>query len=188
MIPEQSSQTEQVPSVVIGAGHSFPKPRRRFGFPRWVQGTPFIVLHLALISVFFVPVSVTAVVLCAATYLIRMFGITGGYHRYFAHRAYKTSRVFQFFLAWLGCSALQKGPLWWAGASSRASSLLRHAERSALALRNQLLVVARRLDSLRRAYADAAGNRSRTGTAIPNCAGWTATTGFLVSSWPCCVG
>ena len=43
-----------------------------------------------------------------------MFGITGGYHRYFAHRSYKTSRVFQFVLAWLGCSALQKGPLWWA--------------------------------------------------------------------------
>ena len=43
-----------------------------------------------------------------------MFGITGGYHRYFAHRSYKTSRVFQFVLAWLGCSAVQKGPLWWA--------------------------------------------------------------------------
>jgi stearoyl-CoA desaturase (delta-9 desaturase) len=44
-----------------------------------------------------------------------MFGITAGYHRYFAHRSYKTSRAFQFCLAWLGCSALQKGPLWWAG-------------------------------------------------------------------------
>lgn len=43
-----------------------------------------------------------------------MFGITAGYHRYFSHRAYKTSRWFQFVLAWLGCSALQKGPLWWA--------------------------------------------------------------------------
>jgi stearoyl-CoA desaturase (delta-9 desaturase) len=43
-----------------------------------------------------------------------MFGITGGYHRYFSHRSYKTSRFFQFCLAWLGCSALQKGPLWWA--------------------------------------------------------------------------
>lgn len=48
-------------------------------------------------------------------YLLRMFGITGGYHRYFAHRAYKTSRWFQFVLAWVGCSAVQKGPLWWAG-------------------------------------------------------------------------
>src|SRR5260370_39914795 len=43
-----------------------------------------------------------------------MFGITGGYHGYFAHKSYKTSRLFQFCLAWLGCSAMQKGPLWWA--------------------------------------------------------------------------
>ena len=48
-------------------------------------------------------------------YVVRMFGITGVYHRYFAHRAYKTSRWFQFVLAWIGCSAMQKGPLWWAG-------------------------------------------------------------------------
>src|SRR5205085_600517 len=44
----------------------------------------------------------------------RMVGITAGYHRYFSHRSYKTSRPFQFVLAVLGCSALQKGPLWWA--------------------------------------------------------------------------
>jgi stearoyl-CoA desaturase (delta-9 desaturase) len=47
-------------------------------------------------------------------YVVRMFGITAGYHRYFSHRSYKTSRAFQFVLALLGCSALQKGPLWWA--------------------------------------------------------------------------
>jgi stearoyl-CoA desaturase (delta-9 desaturase) len=46
--------------------------------------------------------------------LIRMFGITAGYHRYFAHRSYKTTRLFRFALAWIGCCALQKGPLWWA--------------------------------------------------------------------------
>jgi stearoyl-CoA desaturase (delta-9 desaturase) len=44
-----------------------------------------------------------------------MFGLTAGYHRYFAHRSYKTSRVFQFLLALLGTFATQKGPLWWAG-------------------------------------------------------------------------
>jgi stearoyl-CoA desaturase (delta-9 desaturase) len=78
---------------------------------------PFIGLHLAVLAVLFLPdfgVSVTTLALCGFTYFIRMFGITGGYHRYFAHRSYKTSRVGQFLLAWLGCSALQKGPLWWA--------------------------------------------------------------------------
>jgi stearoyl-CoA desaturase (delta-9 desaturase) len=43
-----------------------------------------------------------------------MFGVTGGYHRYFSHRTYKTSRAFQFCLAWLGASSAQMGPLWWA--------------------------------------------------------------------------
>jgi stearoyl-CoA desaturase (delta-9 desaturase) len=56
-----------------------------------------------------------ALALCGICYLARMFGITAGYHRYFAHRSYKTSRAFQFVLACLGCSALQKGPLWWVG-------------------------------------------------------------------------
>src|SRR5579884_2333145 len=84
------------------------------GLPNWVKAVPFIGLHLALVAVFFVPVDGWALALCALTYFWRMFGITGGYHRYFAHRSYKTSRVFQFVLAWLGCSSLQKGPLWWA--------------------------------------------------------------------------
>ena len=87
---------------------------RRIGVPVWVTASPFVILHLCLIAVFFVPVDATVLALCAFNYVWRMFGITGGYHRYFAHRSYKTSRVFQFFLAWLGGSAVQKGPLWWA--------------------------------------------------------------------------
>ena len=48
------------------------------------------------------------------SYLVRMFAITGGYHRYFAHRTFKTSRVFQFVLALLAMSSAQQGVLWWA--------------------------------------------------------------------------
>jgi stearoyl-CoA desaturase (delta-9 desaturase) len=58
--------------------------------------------------------SAELVLLAAATYFVRMFAITGAYHRYFAHRSYKTGRVFQFLLALLGTTATQKGPLWWA--------------------------------------------------------------------------
>src|SRR5437763_12743807 len=76
---------------------------------------PFLGLHVACISVFFVKATPLALILCFVTYFIRMFGITAGYHRYFSHRAFKTSRWFQYVLAWLGCSALQKGPLWSAG-------------------------------------------------------------------------
>jgi stearoyl-CoA desaturase (Delta-9 desaturase) len=110
-----SNLKQPLPSapVQLPAGHPWNAPERPSVFPGWIKAAPFIVLHLALVSVFFVPVTTTAVVLCALTYFWRMFGITGGYHRYFAHRAYKTSRPFQFLLAWLGCSCLQKGPLWW---------------------------------------------------------------------------
>ncbi|MBJ6759826.1 acyl-CoA desaturase [Myxococcaceae bacterium JPH2] len=54
------------------------------------------------------------VAVCLALYVVRMWAITAGYHRYFAHRAYKTGRVFQFLIALVGTSAAQKGPLWWA--------------------------------------------------------------------------
>jgi stearoyl-CoA desaturase (delta-9 desaturase) len=85
------------------------------GTPIWVSAIPFVGLHLALVAVFFVPVTWPVVALCAANYVWRMFGITAGYHRYFSHRSFKTSRFFQFVLAWMACSAMQKGPLWWAG-------------------------------------------------------------------------
>ena len=54
------------------------------------------------------------IAMAAAFYVVRMFAITAVYHRYFAHRSYKTSRIFQFLLAFLGTTATQKGPLWWA--------------------------------------------------------------------------
>ena len=43
-----------------------------------------------------------------------MFVVTATYHRYFSHRAFKTSRAFQFVLALGAQSAAQKGVLWWA--------------------------------------------------------------------------
>ncbi|MEW5975882.1 MAG: acyl-CoA desaturase [Acidobacteriota bacterium] len=79
-----------------------------------VKSLPFFGVHLACLAAFLTGASWKAVFLCVGLYVIRMFGITAGYHRYFSHRTYKTSRFFQFVLAWIGCSAVQKGPLWWA--------------------------------------------------------------------------
>ncbi len=76
-------------------------------------------LHAACLLAFVVGVTTGNLLLLATTFFVRMFGITGGYHRYFAHRAYRTGRVFQFALAALGCSAVQKGPLWWAAGHRR---------------------------------------------------------------------
>lgn len=71
-------------------------------------------VHLACILAVWAGASWAAVAVCFALYFIRMFAITGGYHRYFSHRSYKTSRVFQFLLAFLGATSAQKGPIWWA--------------------------------------------------------------------------
>src|ERR1700733_13177657 len=106
-------QTSGKKAVVGSRWTSQPRPGVTI---HWLKSFPFVGLHLACLGVLLPGVDVTAqaLLLCAATYVVRMFGITGCYHRYFAHRSYKTSRFMQFWLAWLGCSALQKGPLWWA--------------------------------------------------------------------------
>lgn len=57
--------------------------------------------------------SLPAAIALLVTFWVRLFGITAAYHRYLAHRSFRTSRVFQFALAWLGASAGQNGPLWW---------------------------------------------------------------------------
>jgi len=76
-------------------------------------------VHLSCLLALFTGVSTRDLLLLAATLALRTFAITGGYHRYFAHRAYKTSRPFQLVLAFLGAAATQKGPLWWAGLHRR---------------------------------------------------------------------
>ena len=75
---------------------------------------PFILLHLACFTVFFVGFSATALIIAVLLYALRMFAITGFYHRYFAHKAFKTSRFVQFIFAFLAASSAQRGPLWWA--------------------------------------------------------------------------
>jgi stearoyl-CoA desaturase (Delta-9 desaturase) len=83
--------------------------------PDWAQSAPFFAAHaIALATPFLVPFAWRWVALAAAVYAVRMFAITAGYHRYFSHRSYRTSRAFQLVLAVLGATAAQRGPLWWA--------------------------------------------------------------------------
>lgn len=74
----------------------------------------FWLIHLACLGLFWTGVSSAALAVCAGFYLVRMFAITGWYHRYFSHNSFRTSRPIQFLFAFLGCAAGQKGPLWWA--------------------------------------------------------------------------
>ena len=76
-------------------------------------------IHTACLAAFFLGVGAVEVATCLGLYWLRMFAITGGYHRYFSHRTYKTGRTFQFLLAFVGSMSVQKGPLWWAAGHRR---------------------------------------------------------------------
>jgi stearoyl-CoA desaturase (Delta-9 desaturase) len=80
----------------------------------WFRCLPFLLLHLACIAVWWVGWSGFALCTAVGLYVVRMFAITGIYHRYFSHRTYRTSRWMQFMFALLGASSAQRGPLWWA--------------------------------------------------------------------------
>lgn len=81
----------------------------------WVRIMPFVGFHLlAVMLAFLVRPTFGDILLCIGMYYLRMFGIAGCYHRYFSHRTFKTSRAFQFVLAFLGGTSMQKGALWWA--------------------------------------------------------------------------
>ena len=75
---------------------------------------PFMILHLGCLGVIWVGWSPFALIFCFGYYFIRMFAITGFYHRYFSHKTFKTNRFWQFMFALLGAACVQRGALWWA--------------------------------------------------------------------------
>ncbi len=80
----------------------------------WVRLLPFVAIHLMCFGVIWVGWSPIAVAVAAGLYVFHMFSVTAFYHRYFSHRAFKTSRVAQFIFAVMGSSCVQRGPIWWA--------------------------------------------------------------------------
>ena len=75
---------------------------------------PFVLVHLACFGAIWTGVTLQALWVAVVLYFIRMWAITAGYHRYFSHRSYKTNRVMQFFIAFLGQTSAQRGAIWWA--------------------------------------------------------------------------
>lgn len=85
---------------------------RRFNLN--VSSAAFAGMHLAALLVVLVPFAWPLLALLAGSYLLRMFAVTAGYHRYFSHRAFRLNRFWQVLLAFLAQSTGQKGVLWWA--------------------------------------------------------------------------
>lgn len=92
------------------------KTTGRSKFGSWFSGEKmFVLMHFIPLAAIYTGVTWKAAILCIAFYWMRMFFVTAGYHRYFAHRSFETSRVFQFILAFGAQTTGQKGVLWWSG-------------------------------------------------------------------------
>ena len=85
----------------------------------WTRYVPYLGLHAACLAVLWVGWSPLAVAVMAATFFGRVFALTAFYHRYFSHRAFRTSRLVQFLGGALGACAAQRGPIWWAAQHRR---------------------------------------------------------------------
>jgi stearoyl-CoA desaturase (Delta-9 desaturase) len=92
---------------------------RPFSAMERLSNALFVAIHASVLLVFVVPFSWKLVALALGGYGLRMWAITAGYHRYFAHRSYKTGRAWQLVLAVLGTTAMQNGPIWWASVHRR---------------------------------------------------------------------
>ena len=80
----------------------------------WVRSIPYWAIHAACLAVIWVGWSWPAVAVCVFMYALRVFTLTAFYHRYFSHRSFKCGRITQFIFGFIGCTAVQRGPLWWA--------------------------------------------------------------------------
>lgn len=80
----------------------------------WQDTILFIVVHVLAAYTILFYFEWQWVLLAIGSYYLRMFALSAGFHRYFSHRSYKTSRVFAFILAFIGECSFQRGVLWWA--------------------------------------------------------------------------
>jgi len=80
----------------------------------WFRVIPFILIHFGALAALWTHFEWYLVWVALFLFVIRMFAITGFYHRYFAHKTFKTSRLMQFIFAFIGSTAAQRGPIWWA--------------------------------------------------------------------------
>jgi len=109
-------------SAVSDAGRSDAEPGVHAD---WLSAGPFLAVHFLPFVALLTGVTLVDATLAAALYLVRMFFVTAGYHRYFSHRSYRLSRPAQLVIALGGVTAAQKGPLWWASHHRRHH---RHAD------------------------------------------------------------
>ena len=112
-VPEGDSPQSRVQRLARHFGWTGPIERKRETI-EWRKSIPFLLIQLSPLAIFFVGFSWIALAVAFLFWFVRMFAITGFYHRYFSHKSFKTSRAMQAVMAFWGGLAVQKGALWWA--------------------------------------------------------------------------
>ncbi|MBE9144252.1 acyl-CoA desaturase [Planktothrix mougeotii] len=80
---------------------------------------PFLGLLVAIYTTFKLGISLVDIGLFLIMYTLTMLGITVGFHRHFAHGAFKTNTVIRVLLAILGCMSAQGPVIQWASIHRR---------------------------------------------------------------------
>src|SRR5262249_47964422 len=75
---------------------------------------PLILVHLGALAIFLTGGSLFDWLIFALLLYLRGLCVVLGYHRYFSHRSFQTSRLAQFLLPCCCCATFQPGPLLWA--------------------------------------------------------------------------
>ena len=81
----------------------------------WLQSSPFVLIHLLPLAALWTGTRWIDWMVCIGLFWLRMFFITAGYHRYFAHRTFRMGRRTQFAFAFMAQTSAQMGVLWWSG-------------------------------------------------------------------------
>jgi len=105
------------PMSLFSVSFDAPTPRKaatKLTEYEWTGALPFIIVHIIPFGAFWTGTKWQDWAVCIALYWLRMFGVTGFYHRYFAHRTFKTSRLVQFLMAFWAETSSQRGAIWWA--------------------------------------------------------------------------
>jgi stearoyl-CoA desaturase (delta-9 desaturase) len=113
MKPDADTEARSVSPLLAKRGRGYQLLTGEAGYRR-LGALPYALVHLLAFGWIWTGITRRAVLCFAVLYVVRILGVTVAHHRYFSHRAFRTSRAFQFVLACLAECATQKGVLWYA--------------------------------------------------------------------------
>jgi stearoyl-CoA desaturase (delta-9 desaturase) len=102
------------PAVLSETSAATKPARKNWRDYEWLAMSPVFIVHLLPFLAIFTGVTWQSLVVAAVMFWGRIFAVTAFHHRYFSHRTYKTSRWFQFVMAFVAQTSCQRGVLWWA--------------------------------------------------------------------------